>query len=287
MSFDRNVPSDVLRLLVAMGEVKGRSSGPPHNDNGQSSAGTRVDVIADTIGEPLFMGTRSGTVLTEAGQQLLDAARRILADNDAQLKMADAVQASDHVRLGISSMLLGFLVDQPGATLPANMSVRSDICSRIVRAFDEEEVDVAMVLDVRDHRQTLGSNLVAEFDIEFAWMKAESFALEPQMPIPLATWPPDQHIILNALCESDTPYTILFTGPDYASKFTAVRSGKCVAVVPRHAIAPPLLPVEDSHLPPIAPKKILLAVRGDPQAERFKAVVSLLSAFPLDGGREV
>jgi DNA-binding transcriptional LysR family regulator len=180
-------------------------------------------------------------------------------------------------------MLLDFLVDHPANDLLANTSVTSDICSKIVKAFDDDDVDVAMVMDVKDHRSTLGDDLVAEFDIEFAWMQTETFELEPNAPIPLATWPPDQHIILNALADNGRAYKVMFAGPDYSSKFTAVRSGQCLAVVPRNAIAPPFVEAEDELLPPIAAKKILLAVRGDPASERYRHIVSVLSSFHLAG----
>lgn len=221
--------------------------------------------------------------LADVGRHLIAQAHQLLAAGSVTRKSSDRTGEDGPIRIGISSMLLNFLVDHPSNALLANASVTSDICSKIMKAFEDDDVDVAMVLDVRDHRSTLGDDLVAEFDIEFAWMKTEALALEPEAPIPLATWPPDQHIILNALAEDGRAYKVMFTGPDYASKFTAVRSGQCFAVVPRNAIAPPFVEAEDALLPPIAPKKILLAVRGDPHSARFKQVVDVLSSFHLAG----
>jgi len=223
----------------------------------------------------------ASTNLAEAAQHLLARAHQILAESDRRLRSSGTT--GDGIRIGISSMLLNFLVDHPANAMLKDASVTSDICSKIVKAFDDDDVDVAMVMDVKNHRTTLADDLVAEFDIEFAWMKAETFALEPDDPIPLATWPPDQHIILNALAEDGRAYKIMFAGPDYSSKFTAVRSGQCLAVVPRNAIALPFVEAEDEPLPPIASKKILLALRGDPASERYKQIVSLLSSFHLAG----
>lgn len=250
-------------------------------NNGESIADPAIDHAATTINAPLFQTTQSAGELTEIGQHLLDMAHRILGDDDARGKAFDG-GGDGPVRIGISSMLLDFLVDHPDHALLANASVTSDICSKIVTAFDDGEVDVAMVIDVRDHRQRFGRYRICDLDIEFAWMKASSFVLEPDAPIPLATWPADQHIVLNALSESQRPYKVMFTGPDYASKFTAVRSGQCVAVAPRNAIVPPLVAADDPQLPGIAPRKILLAVRGDPTSERFKSIVSVLSSFQLN-----
>lgn len=221
--------------------------------------------------------------LVEAGRGLLARAHQILAESDARRRSSDKTGADGPIRIGISSMLLNFLVDHPGNALLDNASVTSDICSKIVKAFDDGDVDVVMVMDVKNHRSILGDDLVSEFDIEFAWMKAEALALEPDKPIPLAIWPPDQHIILNALSEDGRDYKVMFSGPDYASKFTAVRSGRCFAVVPRNAIAPPFIAAEDDLLPSVAPRKILLALRGDPQSPHFQQIVSVLSSFHLAG----
>lgn len=221
--------------------------------------------------------------LADVGRHLIAKAHQLLAKRGVTGKSSETVGEDGPIRIGISSMLLNFLVDHPANAILENASVTSDICSKIVKAFDGHDVDVAMVMDVKDHRSVLDNDLVAEFDIEFAWMKAEPFELEPGAPIPLATWPPDQHIILNAMSEEGRAFKVMFSGPDYASKFTAVRSGRCFAVVPRNAISPPFVEAEDVSLPPIAPKKILLAVRGDARSARFKRVVDILSSFHLAG----
>jgi DNA-binding transcriptional LysR family regulator len=226
---------------------------------------------------------KASTNLADVGRHLLARAHQILAESDKRLCSSNTTGHRAPIRIGISSMLLDFLVDHPAHALLDNAAVTSDICSKIVKAFDDDDVDVAMVMDVKNHRSTLGDDLVAEFDIEFAWMKTETLALEPGETIPLATWPPDQHIILNALSEDGRAYKVMFTGPDYSSKFTAVRSGKCFAVVPRNAIAPPFVDAGNDPLPNIPPKKVLLAVRGDPDSPRFKHVVSVLSSFDLAG----
>ncbi len=241
----------------------------------------------DRDGGPAEAKVTASANLAEAGRQLLARAHQLLAESDRRLRSSNTTGNVTPIRIGISSMLLNFLVDHPAKALLENASVMSDICPKIVKAFDDDDVDVAMVMDVKNHRSILGDDLVADFDIEFAWMKAATLELESGEPIPLATWPPDQHIILNALSEDGLAYKVMFTGPDYSSKFTAVRSGKCFAVVPRNAIVPPFVEADDDSLPAIAPKKILLAVRGDPHSPRFKQVVSVLSSFHLAGIQHV
>jgi DNA-binding transcriptional LysR family regulator len=218
--------------------------------------------------------------LAAHGQRLLSRAYEILADNDRRLA---SFASTAPVRIGISSMLLNFLVDHPANDVIADMPVTSDICSKIVKAFEAGDIDVAMVTDVNDHREIIGDDLVADFDVEFAWMRTRAFRFDPQAPIPLATWPADRHFVLKMLASMERPYKVLFDGPDYFAKLTAARSGRCLAVIPRYAIAAPFVAADDLDLPPIAPKKVLLAVRGDPASERFRGVVSVMSSLGLAG----
>lgn len=230
--------------------------------------------------EPMAVASAN---LADIGRHLIAQAHQLLAESGVGRKTSDTTGNDGPIRIGISSMLLNFLVDHPSNALLETVSVTSDICSKIVTAFDDDDLDVAMVMDVKNHRSTLCEDLVAEFDIEFVWMKSAALKLAPDQPIPLATWPPDRHIILDDLSDGGRAYSVIFTGSDYSSKFTAVRSGKCFAVVPRNAIAAPLVEAQDELLPAIKPKKILLAVRGDRNSDRFRNVVSLLSSFNLAG----
>lgn len=283
MSSDSFEPFDLRAALIALSKAAAFEGAAPGNDNGRSTASPRIDTVEAAIGEPLFQHAQGSSDLSAAGRHLLVRAKQILAEHDKYPRSIDATHRGDPVRVGISSMLLDFLVDHPGNEMLARAIVTSDVCSKIVKEFGDDELDIAMVMDVRDHRSLLGDDLVADFDIEFAWLQADRFVPAAGEPIPIAIWPPDRHIILNSLSEAGRSYKVMFNGPDYAAKLTAVRSGQCLAVVPRHAIAPPFRAAENDHLPAIPPKKILLAVRGDPASERFRTIVDAMSSFPLSG----
>jgi DNA-binding transcriptional LysR family regulator len=219
--------------------------------------------------------------LTAVGWKLLGRAHRIL-DERAHSK---CLSGQAPLRIGISSMLLNFLVDHPANALLATATVRSDICTKIAQAFDADEIDVAMVMDIGNNRATLNGDIVAEFDIAFAWMKTAEFSLEAGVPIPLAIWPADRHIIPGILSDAGRSCRVMFEGPDYSSKLTAVRSGRCLTVVPRHAIAAPFVEADEDELPSIAPKKILLAARSGADEDRLRHVISVMSSFRLGDGQ--
>ena len=85
-------------------------------------------------------------------------------------------------------------------------------------------------------------------------------------------------IILNSLLKAGIAYRPIFTSPDYFAKFEAVKTGKCLTVIPRKAITPPF-EAKEYYLPKIEPKKVLLAVRGDTKSSRLRPVVAALSSL--------
>src|SRR6185312_1639822 len=73
----------------------------------------------------------ASTNLAEAAQHLLARAHQILAESDRRLRSSGTT--GDGIRIGISSMLLNFLVDHPANAMLKDASVTSDICSKIVK----------------------------------------------------------------------------------------------------------------------------------------------------------
>ena len=261
------LPPDLLRALTI--------AKAPGNDQARRRAtGAQIARLAKLTGEPLFSETASGRALTDVGEFVLNLARQMLAANDRLLAVGDR---SD-VRLGVNSMLLDFVIGLSSPQIKS-LAVISDTCSTIVKAFDARAIDIAMILDVKDHRAALGSSIVAEFEIDFAWVCTREFVFSPEMPIPLALWPADQFIFLDILSRQGITYRPMFTGPDYFAKFSAVRSGNCLAVIPRGAIVPPFIEAKDCALPKIASKKVLLGARGDARSDLLAPIISALSVL--------
>ena len=276
-----DLPPELLRILMLRSEERSDSQARE-----QINFSPLIERVQKLVRGPLFSTTPDGINLTELGELVLALARQAVALNEAVLQAAVASQKSEHIRLGMNSMLFDCFVSAPSCSEIDNLLVNSDRCPAIMKAFNQRELDIAMVLDVKDHRSNLESSLVAEFEIDFAWIKTTKFVFDPDAPIPLAVWPADEFIFLNALSKAGRPYRVDYTSPDYFAKFSAVKSGKCLAVVPRKAVVFPFVEAREHNLPAIEPKKVLVGVHGDPTSSRFKSIISALSSLDLVSSRD-
>ena len=247
--------------------------------------GLQIKRLQKLIGDPLLTKTASSVALTEIGKLVLDLARRKLSANDALRSLSGVAAQGEPVQVGMNSMLLDFFVNRRDHALSENLAVTSATCSVIMKAFNERQLDVAMVMDIKDHRSALGQNLIAEFEVDFAWIGTSEFAVGAGRPIPLAVWPADHFLFLDALSKTEFAYRPIFSSPDYFAKLAAVKSGTCLAVIPRRAIAPPFIEVDEPYLPKLPSQKALLGVRGDPSSDRFRPIVSALSSLELASAR--
>jgi DNA-binding transcriptional LysR family regulator len=263
------LPPDLLRMLTGVS----RSS--------QILTTSQISRLAKLIGQPLVEGTVSNPVLTNIGELALSLAQEMLDANDRVLAAAKAASEPNHVRLGINSMMLDFVVKLSDDPEIPPMVISHDTCSTIVKAFSAQTIDIAMVMDVKDHRSTLGTSIVAEFELDFAWACTNEFVLDREKPVPLAVWPADQFLFLDDLSKRGLAYRPMFSGPDYFAKRSALKSGKCLAVIPRKAIAAPLIEAKKFGLPSVSPRKVLLCANGDAKSARLMPIISALSSFNL------
>ena len=132
--------------------------------------GLQIKRLQKLIGDPLLTKTASSVALTEIGKLVLDLARRKLSANDALRSLSGVAAQGEPVQVGMNSMLLDFFVNRRDHALSENLAVTSATCSVIMKAFNERQLDVAMVMDIKDHRSALGQNLIAEFEVDFAWI---------------------------------------------------------------------------------------------------------------------
>jgi DNA-binding transcriptional LysR family regulator len=277
-----NLPTEVLRTLVTVSDVGSLSKAAPLLGLSQPALSSQLKRMQRLLGDPLFNRTANGSIPTELGALVIELARRMLDTNDRILQLSGVSGERDQIRVGLSSLFIDeFASTKIDYLAKAKCAVVSDTCTLITKAFSELRIDVALVLDVKDHRTKMDGTIAKEFEIEFAWMRSPNFVLRPGLPIPLAIWPPDQ-FALHALAATGRQYRIMFSSPDYFAKFSAVKSGQCVAAVPRNAITSPFMETTEFGLPKLGLKKVLLGVHGDPKSARFRPVIDAMSSLNLN-----
>jgi DNA-binding transcriptional LysR family regulator len=193
------------------------------------------------------------------------------------LQTSPVVRQGAATRLGISTMLFAPFLDDGGDRKLGDVEVYADICTSIASSFDAGRLDIAVVMDVKENRSKLAGRIVEEIPIEFAWACAKGFKPQRGWPIPLAIWPGDQ-FALDALNDAGCDYRVVCTTSDYLSKIAAVKSGACIAAVPRVTIRAPLIEACFDELPPIASKTLLVGAQKEAWDVHLKPIISRLQS---------
>jgi DNA-binding transcriptional LysR family regulator len=181
-------------------------------------------------------------------------------------------------RVGISTMLFDPYLMAEDLAEVRGVDIYSDICTNVASSFDAGRIDLAVVLDVKDNRRKLADRIVHEIPIDFAWCCTDGFRRDGDRPIPIVVWPADG-FVLDALNASDCKYRVVCTTSDYLSKLAAVKTGTCVAALPRRAIDASLIEIDFDELPSIASKKILIGSRCQSDDSHADRIVSKLKSM--------
>src|SRR3954469_13242281 len=92
-----------LKAFVAIAETRTFTAGARMMNVTQAAISMQIRQLEDEVGLPLFTRTPRRVILTEAGERLLDRARKILREHDTALAEIAEVAGAEHGRLRIGS----------------------------------------------------------------------------------------------------------------------------------------------------------------------------------------
>lgn len=229
----RSFDPDLLRTLVAFADAG--SLGQAANIVGRtpSAITAQMQRLEDSVGVALLEPAGRGRVLTEAGEQLVGHARRILAANsEAWLSLTGAI-ADGRVGLGLTQ-------DFAEADLPALLNlfarshprVRIDLrvgrSSELSEQFKDGRIDVLIAM-----RREAGRDEVAILREPMCWLGAQRGIAGAGEELPLALLDPPcgfREAALHALEKNGCRFRIAATSPSLAGLRAAVRAGLAVTV---------------------------------------------------------
>jgi DNA-binding transcriptional LysR family regulator len=119
----------------------------------QAAISMQIRQLEDEVGLPLFTRTPRRVIMTEAGEYLLERARRIMREHDSALAEIAEVAGAEHGRLRIGSASAMFATKQLPAILQklkekfpnAEISVTSGTSQTLVEKIMHGEVDIAFI----------------------------------------------------------------------------------------------------------------------------------------------
>jgi len=138
---------------LAISEAKTFTAGARRVNVTQAAISMQIRQLEEEVGLPLFTRTPRRVIMTEAGEYLLERARRIMREHDSALAEIAEVAGAEHGRLRIGSASAMFATRQLPMILQklkakfqsAEISVTSGTSQTLVEKIMHGEVDIAFV----------------------------------------------------------------------------------------------------------------------------------------------
>jgi DNA-binding transcriptional LysR family regulator len=142
-----------LKAFLAIAEAKTFTAGARRVNVTQAAISMQIRQLEDEVGLPIFTRTPRRVILTEAGEYLLERARKILREHDSALAEIAEVAGAEYGRLRIGSASGTFAMHQLPlimsglrAKFPhAELTVSAGTSEKLVDKMMHGEIDTAFV----------------------------------------------------------------------------------------------------------------------------------------------
>ncbi len=142
-----------LKAFLAIAEYKTFTAGARQVNITQAAISMQIRQLEDEVGLQLFTRTPRRVIVTEAGEYLMERARRILREHDSALAEIAELAGAEHGRLRIGSasamfatqQLPGILEKLKGRFLKAEITVSSGTSQTLVDKIQHGDIDIAFV----------------------------------------------------------------------------------------------------------------------------------------------
>jgi DNA-binding transcriptional LysR family regulator len=223
---------DLLHTFVAIADYGGFAHAAKRVHRSQSAVSLQMQRLESIAGATLFKRVGRHMQITEAGDVLLNRARRLLALNDETLQALRGTVVEGTLRLGATTdvaedFLPGILKEFCAAHAQVKLEVVAERSHELVRAFRAGSLDLAIALGETPEGQVLGQQKVM-------WIAARDFKLDPAQPVPLVLLDAPclfRELAIEALDAHATPWRIVYATSSLSGLRTAVKAG--LGVTPR------------------------------------------------------
>lgn len=276
-----NLDLDFLRTMVSAEDLGGMNRAAEHVGRSQSAVSQQMRKLEEKLGQQLFRKQGRGLELTEAGELLLQYARRMLSLNDEAVAALQSARLEGVVRFGLpSDFAESWLPSALGQFKRAHPLIRVeanvDRNSVLLDKLDKGQLDLAMFFSnlVPPNAQRLAR-------LPMVWIGGSQPAFQPGEPVPLVLFEAPcvfRTAGIEALDAAGIPWRIAFTSPSLAGLWAAVDAG--LGISPRTtAHIPQWLRVlgKGDKLPKLPSIDLSLYDRGrtlTPAAARLKQILT-------------
>ncbi|WP_274626251.1 LysR substrate-binding domain-containing protein [Arvimicrobium flavum] len=270
----------LLRAFLAVVDTGSFTAAARALHSTQSTVSQQVLRLEETASQVLLDRSRRGVRPTEAGEQLLGYARRMLMLNDEAAAALSGASVRPAMRLGlpedfasmrVTPLLSRFMRSHGGMKL----EVTSGLSRDLQRAYDTGELDLVMV------KQKPGATVgVMSWPEPLCWLDSADHPAFEMDPLPLAAFPPNglyRADMISALDAIGRRWRLAYTSSSLASIQSAVADGLGVSLLPaRTALPGHRVLTPDSGLPKAGMMEIAIHHRAD-AADHIRQLAALLA----------
>jgi DNA-binding transcriptional LysR family regulator len=271
-----NIPTEIIRTIVVISETGSFSRAAERLGLTQPGISAQVKKLQTLIAGNLFEKVSGGVTFTDLGKVVLGQARLMLEANDRILALVSTPDQAPPIRLGISNLYVEkYLEVCDGA--PQSVHIHCDQSGKIRNGLTDGFIDIACIMNVQD-----GAGRVVETWYErYEWLRAESFRVSPDLPIPLITWPAHNadQLVVQELQKRHIAYRLAFVSSEHRSRIAAAKAGVGLLTNPARYAIKPLVVATEPFLPPLPLIPAGIAVRHGVDMRRAEPVIEQLRAM--------
>jgi len=229
-----------LRTLVAAVDLDGFGKAAEILHLSPSTVSLQLRALEERLGKPLFRKAGRRQELTEAGEQLVSFARRMLELNDEAVLAVRGAGLHGKISLGVPQDFADSWLPQTLALFTsAHPEVQLDILveqsGRLLQLVRNGGLDLALTFG---DNGGLNSQLVGTLPVH--WYAHATWQLPERKPLPLLVLEPPcmfRHRAIDALDRAGTSWRIALSGSSVSALWAAAKAG--LGVVARTAIFVP------------------------------------------------
>ncbi|SAL32547.1 LysR family transcriptional regulator [Caballeronia sordidicola] len=262
IGFIVNLDPALLRAFIAVTEAGGFTKAARRLNLTQSAISHQIRRLEEEVGRLLLYRTTRALTLTEDGADFLRYATQILDAMQAVTQRFHSSPASGVVRFGAPDIFMGerlpVLLTQFSRAFPnvrLDVSVGMSIDSEAM--VDAQELDLAVVLCVRDHKRKSGDEGIVLRRTRFVWVAAESVELREGASLPMAFFPApcvNRRVAVETLDALAVDWHVAFTSSSQSGIRAAVMAGLGVTVFTRDDLEPGIAVIDGQYGLPALPE---------------------------------
>lgn len=263
-----NFDIDALRTIVAGVDANSFARAAVELGRSQSAVSMQLKKLEQQAGTPLFVRKGRGLVPTDAGEALLDYARRIIALNDDAARVVGATVPAQTVRIGLPQDffddVMPMMMKTVSSSLPdVHLEMRAGNNHQIADAINAGRLHAAIAFFPKGAGAK--GELLGELPVQ--WLAASTFSEPGDEPVPLVLFNRGclfRAAALTALDRADRRWRAVLTTPSLGAIWAGLRAGLGIGVRVGHAVPDDIIDVGQwSVLPPLP--AVELRLLGSPE----------------------